>query len=131
MTLILRILEGRQVGVGKIIWVVSHSGPETAEDSRTHYGIFAPGVTQLFPNGSIINVHPWEHNEVAPSLTAALKTDIPIVAIHLTRPSILIPDRKKMGIACYKESAKVLILLKTIVKKSQKRNCNHQRDCYN
>ena len=42
--------------VGKIIWVVGHSGPETAEDSRTHYGIFAPGVTQLFPNGLIINM---------------------------------------------------------------------------
>ena len=46
-------------------------------------------MTQLFPNSSIINIHPWEHNEVAPSLTAALKTDVPIVAIHLTRPQLL------------------------------------------
>ena len=61
------------------------SGPETAEDSRTHFGIFAPGVTQLFPNGHIINLHPWEHNEVAPALAAALVSDAPIIALHLTR----------------------------------------------
>jgi transketolase len=35
--------------VGKVIWVAGHSGPETADDSRTHFGIFEPGVTQLFP----------------------------------------------------------------------------------
>ena len=116
-----QLAQDSELKVGKIIWVVSHSGPETAEDSRTHYGIFAPGVTQLFPNGSIINVHPWEHNEVAPSLTAALKTDIPIVAIHLTRPSILIPDRKKMGIACYKESAKGAYIIKDYCKKSPRK----------
>ena len=73
-----QLAQDSELKVGKIIWVVGHSGPETAEDSRTHYGIFAPGVTQLFPNGSIINIHPWEHNEVAPSLTAALKIDVPL-----------------------------------------------------
>ena len=40
------------------------AGPETAEDSRTHFGIYSPGVTQLFPDGAIINLHPWEYNEV-------------------------------------------------------------------
>ena len=60
-----QLAQDSELKVGKIIWVVGHSGPETAEDSRTHYGIFAPGVTQLFPNGLIINIHPWEHNEVA------------------------------------------------------------------
>ena len=107
-----QLAQDSELKVGKVIWVVGHSGPETAEDSRTHYGIFAPGVTQLFPNGSIINIHPWEHNEVAPSLTAALKTDVPIIAIHLTRPSIIIPDRQKMGIASHKDSAKGAYIIK-------------------
>ena len=53
-----------QLKVGKVLWVAGHSGPETADDSRTHFGIFAPGVTQLFPEGAIINLHPWEYNEV-------------------------------------------------------------------
>ncbi|OHD80695.1 MAG: hypothetical protein A3J97_05960 [Spirochaetes bacterium RIFOXYC1_FULL_54_7] len=35
--------------VGKFLWVSERTGPETADDSRTHFGIFSPGVTQLFP----------------------------------------------------------------------------------
>ena len=115
-----QLAQDSELKVGKVIWVVGHSGPETAEDSRTHYGIFAPGVTQLFPNGSIINIHPWEYNEVAPSLTAALKTDIPIIAIHLTRPSVFIPDREKMGISHYKDSAKGAYLIKDYDRKRSK-----------
>jgi transketolase len=59
-----QIAQDCQWKVGKVLWVAGHSGPETAEDSRTHFGIFAPGVTQLFPQGAIINIYPWEHNEV-------------------------------------------------------------------
>jgi transketolase len=92
--------------VGKVIWVVGHSGPETAEDSRTHFGIFAPGVTQLFPENRSINLHPWEHNEVAPMLAAALATEIPIVALHLTRPNVAVPDRKALGCAPHTDAAK-------------------------
>jgi transketolase len=98
--------------VGKLIWVAGHSGPETAEDSRTHFGIFAPGVTQLLPDGQVINIHPWEHNEVAPALAAALATDIPIVAIHLTRPPIEIPDRKALGMASHLDAAKGAYIIK-------------------
>ena len=116
-----QLAQDSELKVGKIIWVVGHSGPETAEDSRTHYGIFAPGVTQLFPNGLIINIHPWEHNEVAPSLTAALKTDVPIVAIHLTRPSIVIPDREKMCIANHRDSAKGAYIIKNYDKKKPRK----------
>ena len=116
-----QLAQDSELKVGKIIWVVGHSGPETAEDSRTHYGIFAPGVTQLFPNGSIINIHPWEYNEVAPSFTAALKTDVPIIAIHLTRPSIVIPDREKLGIANHKDSAKGAYIIKNYDKKKPRK----------
>ncbi len=38
-----------ELKTGKVLWIAGHSGPETAEDSRTHFGIFSPGVTQLFP----------------------------------------------------------------------------------
>ena len=92
--------------VGKVIWIAGHSGPETADDSRTHFGIFAPGVTQLFPQGQIINLHPWEHNEVAVLLAAALKEDVPIVALHLTRPNITVPDREALGMPSHLAAAK-------------------------
>ncbi len=107
-----QIAQDSDLKVGKVIWVAGHSGPETAEDSRTHYGIFAPGVTQLFPDGHIINLHPWEHNEVAPVLAAALSTEIPLIAIHLTRPPIMVPDREILGIAPYKDASKGAYIIK-------------------
>ncbi len=95
-----------QLKLGKVIWVAGHSGPETADDSRTHFGVFSPGVTQLFPRGSIINLYPWEHNEVPVLLGAALKQDVPIIALHLTRPPIEIPDRVKLGMPSHFEAAR-------------------------
>jgi len=92
--------------LGKVLWVAGHSGPETAEDSRTHFGIFAPGVGQLFPKGHVINLHPWEYNEVPVTLGAALKTDVPIIVLHLTRPPVVIPDRKALGMDSHFAAAK-------------------------
>lgn len=106
MRLFSQLAQDCPLKVGKVIWVAGHSGPETAEDSRTHFGIFAPGTTQLFPDGHVINLHPWEHNEVAPMLAAALATDVPIVALHLTRPNVAVPDRKALGCAPHTEAAK-------------------------
>ena len=107
-----QVAQDSNLKVGKLIWVAGHSGPETAEDSRTHFGIFAPGVTQLLPDGHIINLHPWEHNEVAPALAAALATDVPIVALHLTRPPVEIPDRKALNMASHMEAAKGAYIIK-------------------
>ena len=107
-----QLAQDSDLKVGKLIWVAGHSGPETAEDSRTHFGIFSPGVTQLFPKGHIINLHPWEHNEVAPALAASLQTNIPIIAIHLTRPPIEIPDRKAFGIASHLDASKGAYIIK-------------------
>jgi transketolase len=45
----------------------------------------------------VIDVHPWEHNEVPVVLAAALRQKAAIVAIHLTRPAIDIPDRAALG----------------------------------
>ncbi|MCX5970525.1 MAG: transketolase, partial [Coprothermobacterota bacterium] len=98
--------------VGKVIWVAGHSGPETADDSRTHFGIFEPGVTQLFPKGQVLNLHPWEHNEVPVVLGAALATEVPIIVLHLTRPPIAIPDREKLGIPSHFEAARGAYLIR-------------------
>ena len=92
--------------LGKVLWIAGHTGPETADDSRTHFGIFEPGVTQLFPHGMVINLHPWEYNEVPVLLGAALRLDVPIVALHLTRPPIPIPDRSALGMPSHFEAAR-------------------------
>jgi transketolase len=116
-----QLAQDSDLKVGKLLWVAGHSGPETAEDSRTHFGIFAPGVTQLFPNGHIINLHPWEHNEVAPALAAAMQTKVPIVALHLTRPPVEIPDRKKLGMASHLDASKGAYIIKNYVSSSEKK----------
>jgi len=106
MRLFSQLAQDSQIRVGKVLWVAGHSGPETAEDSRTHFGVFAPGVTQLFPAGRVIDVHPWEYNEVPVVIAAALATDAPIIALHLTRPAIEIPDRDALGMASHFEAAR-------------------------
>jgi transketolase len=112
MRLFSQLAQDCELKVGKVIWVAGHSGPETAEDSRTHFGIFAPGVTQLFPDGAIINLHPWEHNEVPVLLGAALREKAPIVALHLTRPPVTIPDRAALGIPSHFEAARGAYVLR-------------------
>jgi transketolase len=112
MRLFSQLAQDCPLQVGKVIWVAGHSGPETAEDSRTHFGVFAPGVTQLFPDGHVINLHPWEHNEVAPALAAALMSDRPIIALHLTRPAVQIPDRAALGVASHLDAAKGAYVIK-------------------
>ncbi len=106
MRLFSQLAQDCQLKVGKVIWIAGHSGPETAEDSRTHFGIFSPVVTQLFPEGQIINLHPWEPNEVAPALAAALATDVPLIALHLTRPPVTVPDRGALGVPSHEEAAR-------------------------
>ncbi|UCH09829.1 MAG: transketolase, partial [Fidelibacterota bacterium] len=112
MRLFSQVAQDSDLKVGRLLWIAGHSGPETAEDSRTHFGIFAPGVTQLLPDGQVISLHPWEHNEVAPALGTALATDVPIIALHLTRPPIEIPDREALGIPSHLEAAKGAYVMK-------------------
>lgn len=112
MRLFSQIAQDSQIQVGKVIWVAGHSGPETAEDSRTHFGIYSPGITQFFPKGHTIDLHPWEPNEVGPALTAAMGTDAHIIALHLTRPPVEIPDRQALGMASHMDAAKGAYLIR-------------------
>lgn len=98
--------------VGKVLWIAGHSGPETAEDSRTHFGIYAPGVTDLFPRGHVVDLHPFDHNEVPVLLCAAMNAPPAIIALHLTRPNVETPDRKALGSADYPDAAKGAYVMK-------------------
>ncbi len=112
MRLFSQLAQDCDLKVGKLLWIAGHSGPETADDSRTHFGIFETGVTQLFPEGSVLDLHPWEYNEVPVVLGAALGTDVPIVVLHLTRPAIEIPDRAALGIPSHFEAARGAYVLR-------------------
>jgi len=106
MRLFSQLAQDCELKTGKAIWVAGHSGPETADDSRTHFGVFSAGVTQLFPDGHVCDIHPFEYNEVPVMLAAALAGPWPIVALHLTRPPIEIPDREALGMASHFDAAK-------------------------
>jgi len=112
MRLFSQLSQDCQLQVGKVLWVAGHSGPETAEDSRTHFGVFETGVTQLFPEGQVIDLHPWEYNEVPVVLAAALRTEARLVALHLTRPAVEIPDRAALGMASHFEAARGCYLIR-------------------
>ena len=112
MRLFSQLAQDCELKLGKILWVAGHSGPETADDSRTHFGIMETGVTQLFPEGKVLDLHPWEYNEVPVVLGAAFATNVPIVALHLTRPAIEIPDRNELGIPSYFAAARGAYVLR-------------------
>lgn len=112
MRLFSQLYQDRALELGKVIWVAGHSGPETAEDSRTHFGIFETGVTQLFPEGAVIDLHPWEPNEVPVVLGAALAQAAPIVALHLTRPKVRVPDRAARGMPSHFAAARGAYVLR-------------------
>ena len=112
MRLFSQLAQDCELKVGKVLWIAGHSGPETAEDSRTHFGIFETGVTQLVPDGQIIDLHPWEHNEVPVMLAAALRQKAPIVALHLTRPAVDIPDRPALGMDSHFAAARGAYVLR-------------------
>jgi transketolase len=112
MRLFSQLAQDCELKLGKVLWIAGHSGPETAEDSRTHFGIFETAVTQLFPEGHVIDLHPWEFNEVPVVLAAALAQKAPIVALHLTRPPVTIPDRTALGMASHFEAARGAYLLR-------------------
>ncbi len=112
MRLFSQLAQDSELKVGKVLWIAGHSGPETAEDSRTHFGIFSIGVTQLFPEGHVIDLHPWEYNEVPVLLGTAFALDVPIVALHLTRPPVEIPDREALGIPSHFAAARGAYVLR-------------------
>jgi transketolase len=56
--------------------------------------------------GKIVWVAGWEHNEVPVMLAAALKEEVPVIGLHLTRPPIEVPDREKLGMPSHFESAR-------------------------
>jgi transketolase len=63
----------------------------------------------------VINIIPWEHNEVPVLIAAAMATGSHIVALHLTRPPIQVPDRAALGMASHFEAARGAYLIRDYV----------------
>ena len=91
--------------------LAGHSGPETAADARTHFGIFAPQVWKLFPRGQVINLSFWDYNDVAPGYFAAAEIaarekKVGIIIIEVARPDFPVADRSTFADTDLKAAAK-------------------------
>lgn len=87
-----------QFRMGVLHILAGHSGPETAADARTHFGIFAPQVWKLFPQGQTIHLSFWDYNDVAPGYFAAAEVaardpKVGIIIIEVARPDFPVADR--------------------------------------
>jgi transketolase len=97
--------------VGVLHILVGHSGPETAADGRTHFGIFAPQVWKLFPRGQTIHLNFWDYNDVAPGYFAAAEIaardpKVGIITLEVARPDFPVADRSTFGDTDVRAAAK-------------------------
>jgi transketolase len=97
--------------MGVLHILVGHSGPETAADGRTHFGIFAPQVWKLFPRGQAIHLNFWDYNDVAPAYFAAAEiaareAKVGIITLEVARPDFPVADRSTFADSDLKAAAK-------------------------
>jgi len=103
--------------MGVLHILVGHSGPETAADGRTHFGIFATQVWKLFPRGQTIHLNFWDYNDVAAGYFAAAEIaardpKVGIISLEVARPDFPVADRSKFADTDLKAAAKGLYVIR-------------------
>ena len=97
--------------------LAGHSGPETAADARTHFGIFSPQVWKLFPRGEVITLSFWDYNDVCPGYFAAAEIaarekKVGIIVVEVARPDFPVADRSTFADNDLKAAAKGLYVIR-------------------
>ncbi|HEX5434426.1 MAG TPA: hypothetical protein VFY05_09335, partial [Candidatus Angelobacter sp.] len=103
--------------MGVLHILAAHSGPETAADGRTHFGIFAPQIWKLFPRGRTIQLNFWDYNDVAPGYFAAAEiaardSQVGIIIIEVARPDFPVADRSRFADTAINAAAKGLYVIR-------------------
>ena len=103
--------------MGVLHILVGHSGPETAADGRTHFGIFAPQVWKLFPRGQTIHLSFWDYNDVAPGYFAAAEIaareqKVGVITLEVARPDFPVADRSAFADTDIRAAAKGFYLIR-------------------
>jgi transketolase len=103
--------------MGVLHILAGHSGPETAADGRTHFGIFATQVWKLFPRGQTIHLNFWDYNDVAPGYFAAAEIAareprVGIISIEVARPDFAVADRHTFADKDLRAAAKGLYVIR-------------------
>ena len=104
-------------GTGVLHILAGHSGPETAADARTHFGIFSPQVWKLFPRGQAITLSFWDYNDVAPAYFAAAEIaareqQVGVIVLEVARPDFPVADRSTFADTDLTAAAKGLYLIR-------------------
>ncbi len=97
--------------------LAGHSGPETAADARTHFGIFSPQVWKLFPRGQVITLSFWDYNDAAAGYFAAAEIaarekKVGIIVLEVARPDFPVADRSTFADTDLKAAAKGLYVIR-------------------
>ena len=103
--------------MGVLHILAGHSGPETAADARTHFGIFAPQVWKLFPRGQAIHLSFWDYNDVAPgyfaaAAIAAREAKVSVIVLEVARPDFPVADRNSFADSDLMAAAKGLYVIR-------------------
>ena len=103
--------------LGVLNILAGHSGPETAADARTHFGIFAPQVWKLFPRGQVITLSFWDYNDVAPGYFAAAEIaahdpKVGVIVLEVARPDFPVVDRSNFADSDLLAAAKGMYLIR-------------------
>ncbi|HYE93458.1 MAG TPA: hypothetical protein VEA38_20665 [Terriglobales bacterium] len=103
--------------MGVLHILAGHSGPETAADARTHFGIFSPQVWKLFPRDHTITLSFWDYNDVAPGYFAAAEIaarekKVGIIVIEVARPDFKVADRNTFADTDIRAAAKGLYVIR-------------------
>ncbi|MBM4441918.1 MAG: hypothetical protein FJ027_16000 [Candidatus Rokubacteria bacterium] len=103
--------------MGVLHILAGHSGPETAADARTHFGIFSPQVWKLFPRDQTITLSFWDYNDVAPGYFAAAEIaarekKVGIIVIEVARPDFKVADRNSFADTDIRAAAKGLYVIR-------------------
>ena len=103
--------------VGVLNILAGHSGPETAADARTHFGIFAPQVWKLFPRNQVINLSFWDYNDVASGYFAAAEIaardpKVGVIVLEVARPDFPVADRSTFAVPDPKAAAKGMYVIR-------------------
>ncbi|MEZ4705865.1 MAG: hypothetical protein R3A44_01585 [Caldilineaceae bacterium] len=103
--------------MGVLHILAGHSGPETAADARTHFGIFSPQVWKLFPRGQAIHLSFWDYNDVAPgyfaaAAIAAREAKVSVITLEVARPDFPVADRSTFADTDLTAAAKGLYVIR-------------------
>ena len=103
--------------MGVLHILAGHSGPETAADGRSHFGIFATQVWRMFPRGQVIHLNFWDYNDVAAGYFAAAEIaardpKVGIIVIEVARPDNAVADRSTFADTDVRAAAKGLYLIR-------------------